>query len=173
MKWILVLIFLPVLMAYRNIILIGMPDSGKTYLGRHLSQFLKVPFYDSDIHNPHFKEIKNNTTSWNRFRKKESEIINSWMDKEESKIISTGGGCIENHVLYHKLLNRSKKDCIIHVLRRNTNANTQTIKNLPKSTPELWKKRSKWYFLVSDYNYWNIYDYSTFLDWFLSLDDTL
>jgi hypothetical protein len=85
------------------------------------------------------------------------------MDKEESKIIST----------YHKLLNRSKKDCIIHILRRNTNATTKTIKNLPKSTPELWKKRSKWYFLVSDYNYWNIYDYSTFLDWFLSLDDTL
>jgi hypothetical protein len=37
MKWILVLIFLPVLMAYRNIILIGMPDSGKTYLGKHLN----------------------------------------------------------------------------------------------------------------------------------------
>ena len=163
MKRLIFTILLPCCFGFQNIILIGMPDTGKTYLGRHLGQFLKIPFYDSDEHNLLMHEEKNNTKSWNLFRKKESELIQNWMKDSHPKIISTGGGCIEDHVLYHQFINRSPQNIIIHVMR---DYKLKTKKNLPKSKEELWIKRGKWYFLIADYTYWNIHDSATFLDWF-------
>lgn len=52
------LFFLQITFAYRNIILIGMPNSGKSFLGKKLSENLNIQYYDCDELNPLFKTVK-------------------------------------------------------------------------------------------------------------------
>lgn len=135
-----------------NIIFIGMPDSGKTFLSKELSKKLNLPFYDSDQLNSQFYTIKKTKPQWNAFRQEECSIIKNLIQNPEPKIISTGGGCIENAALFNIFLNKSKHDIIIHVLKSKYKTSD---KNLPKSHEELWLKRGKWYFFLSDYDFWN------------------
>lgn len=78
-----------------NIILIGMPLSGKSTLGRELSKILKYDFIDTDILMEEIegKSIKEIFKIYGEdyFREKELEIINK-LKKENNKVISTGGG---------------------------------------------------------------------------------
>lgn len=165
MRWIFVICWIQIAYGYRNIIFIGMPDSGKTFLGKQLSCKLNLPFYDSDEHNPFITIHKNTKSQWNTFRQEECKIIKNWIESPESKIISTGGGCIENALLFNTLLNKSKSDVIVNVLKsKNTK---KSHKNLPKPYEELWFKRGKWYFMLSDYDYWNDEcGANSFLSWF-------
>ena len=164
MRWTFLICWIQMVYSYHNIIFIGMPDSGKTFLSKQLSRILNLPFYDSDELNPFFKIYKNTKPQWNTFRKEECKIIKNLIENPESKIISTGGGCIENAALFNILLNKSKHDIIIHVLKSKYKTSD---KNLPKSHEELWLKRGKWYFFLSDYDFWNdVMGDENFLTWF-------
>ena len=150
-------------MAFRNIILIGMPNAGKSFLGKKLSNHLDIPLYDTDRMNPIplHKEMK----SWLPFRNEEYKIIDQLMkNRNESKVISTGGGCIDHHKTFHTLLNKEKDDVIIHILVEKDKRYIQD-KVLPDDWQRLWEKRAKWYFMLSEFDYWNTRE-GDFLTWY-------
>ena len=82
-----------------NIVIIGMPYSGKTTLGKHLSKALKKPFMDTDTLIE--KEVKMSISDYidkhgeKSFRVLEHQVISSLKDKT-NLVISTGGGSILN-----------------------------------------------------------------------------
>ncbi|MBE6749097.1 MAG: shikimate dehydrogenase [Ruminococcaceae bacterium] len=82
-----------------NIVLIGMPASGKTTIGTELSAILNRPFYDSDrlieeTENCTIPEIfKNKGEAY--FRECEADAIFT-LSKNNSSVISTGGGAVLN-----------------------------------------------------------------------------
>lgn len=139
--------FLPLMFVWKNIILIGMPGSGKSYLGRHLSEISGFRCYDSDQLNPLLEVKKVNKQDWNRFRQKEFEIIKNLVEKDEKKIISTGGGCIENAGLYNYLLNAPNETLIVHIIGSR--------KRYTDDWEKLLKKREKWYYLLGKENFFN------------------
>jgi shikimate kinase len=144
-----------------------MPDSGKTFLSKELSKKLNLQCYDSDELNPFLQIHKNTKPQWNTFRQQEYKIIKNLLQNPEPKIISTGGGCIESALLFNTLLNKSKQDLIIHVIKSKDIKYRKSNKNLPSSHEKLWLKRGKWYFLLSDYDYWNDETGAEhFLSWF-------
>ncbi|MBI2616872.1 shikimate kinase [Candidatus Gottesmanbacteria bacterium] len=80
-----------------NIILIGMRGSGKTTVGRLLSQKLRFTFLETDskIENLVGSTIAEFVTKerWKSFRKIETTVIQSLKNRKEC-VISTGGGVI-------------------------------------------------------------------------------
>lgn len=83
----------------RNIILIGMPFSGKTTLASNLGKSLNMPVYDTDkilsSLNKSLDDVINNNQDINTFRLYEQEVMNS-LSKCNNSIISLGGGSILN-----------------------------------------------------------------------------
>lgn len=83
-------------MELNKIVLIGMPGSGKTTLGRELANRLGFRFYDLD----HLIESQAGTrisTIFSEkgeayFRQIESQILLKTLQKDESFVLSTGGG---------------------------------------------------------------------------------
>ena len=81
----------------RNLILIGLPASGKTTVGKLLSEKLGVPFFDSDeeiekrFGMPIFEIFEKYGEP--AFRKVEEEILFS-LSKKRGAVIATGGGAI-------------------------------------------------------------------------------
>ena len=82
-----------------NIVLIGMPSSGKSRIGRLLSEELGIKFIDTDkvIENRIGTSIANYFDKYGEkeFRKLETEVIEE-IYKETPMVISTGGGVIKN-----------------------------------------------------------------------------
>lgn len=83
-------------MTKTNIILIGMPGSGKTTVGEFLSSALKRPVIDSDS----FTSVKARKSipelfeeGEETFRKAETEALQELAERENT-IIPTGGGCV-------------------------------------------------------------------------------
>ena len=86
-----------ILSAKRNIVLIGMPSSGKTTIGKMLSEELGMPFFDSD------EQITLNTgrtpadiiknDGEPEFRRIESEVLAELSAKNHC-VIATGGGAV-------------------------------------------------------------------------------
>ncbi|WP_158858405.1 shikimate kinase [Lunatibacter salilacus] len=79
-----------------KIVLVGMPGSGKTTLGRDISKRLDFRFYDLD-HLIEAKAGKRISTIFSEngegfFREMESEVLLSCLKKNESFVLSTGGG---------------------------------------------------------------------------------
>ncbi len=80
-----------------NIVLIGMPSSGKTTIGKMLSNRLDMPFFDSDEQialktgRKPAEIIENDGEPF--FREIESEIITE-LSKKNHCIIATGGGAV-------------------------------------------------------------------------------
>jgi len=95
----------------KNIVLIGFMGSGKSSIGRELSQILNYPLVDTDHlivkrtgHSiPEIFASEGETA----FRNHESAVLQALLDeKKERQIIATGGGIIErpeNRLLLRKL----------------------------------------------------------------------
>ncbi len=92
-------VYKKVLRDKENIVLIGMPSSGKTTLGRQLSFTLGRELFDSDelIISRTGMEIKDIFEKYGEaeFRKIESEVI-AELSQKTGAVISTGGGAILN-----------------------------------------------------------------------------
>lgn len=107
-----------ILMKEYNIVLIGMPGSGKTTIGKKLSRCLDKEFVDTDY------EIINETKSnirdifdkygENYFRDIEESVIFE-KGKERNQVIATGGGAILRKNNYFSL----KQNSLIFYIKRN------------------------------------------------------
>lgn len=80
-----------------NIVLIGLPGSGKTTVGRSLSEKINREFFDSDIEieksqGKAINEIFKNGEEY--FRNLETETLKTLLDKENI-ILASGGGVVE------------------------------------------------------------------------------
>lgn len=109
-----------------NIVLIGMPSSGKTTLGRQLSFTLRRELFDSDEFICHRTgmEIKDIFAKYGEaeFRKIESEVIGE-LSAKTGAVISTGGGVI----LDPKNVFALKKNGILVFLDRELSELTATL----------------------------------------------
>lgn len=94
-------IFKEIMMAKENVVLIGMPASGKSTVGYKLSKKLGVPFVDSDseIVNVAGKPIPDifSEDGEAHFRSLETEVLKK-LSESGGKIIATGGGAVLNPV---------------------------------------------------------------------------
>jgi len=86
--------------------------------------------------------------------------MKSLLEKEETKLISTGGGCIEYPFVFQQLLSRPRgRDAVVHIVRdlhHHDDSDYKSTKNLPDTNYQrLWEKRGKYYFMLSDADYWN------------------
>lgn len=81
---------------HSKIVLIGMPGSGKSTLGKLLAKQLNFDFYDLDeeIVKTEGIEIPKIflTKGEGYFRKLETKVLNELLEKESSFLLSTGGG---------------------------------------------------------------------------------
>lgn len=80
-----------------NIVLIGLPGSGKTTVGKFLSEKINREFFDSDLeieksHGKSINEIFKNGEEY--FRNLETETLEALLDKENI-ILASGGGVVE------------------------------------------------------------------------------
>ena len=91
-----------------NIILIGMPGSGKSTVGRLLAEKMGRPFVDADAEI--IKLAKKSIPDIfaqdgeEAFRALESQVLTE-LGKQSSLVIATGGGCVtraENYLLLHQ-----------------------------------------------------------------------
>ena len=92
----------------QNIILIGMPGSGKSTIGKLLAKRLNRAFVDTDtkiaeLAGRSIPDIFANCGE-EAFRNLETEVLANW-GKASSLVIATGGGCVtkqHNHPLLHQ-----------------------------------------------------------------------
>jgi shikimate kinase len=79
-----------------KVILIGMPGSGKTTLGKQIAESLSLPFFDLDsiIESSAGKSIKSifEDEGEEYFRKVESEAVKKFLSDHSKFIMSSGGG---------------------------------------------------------------------------------
>lgn len=79
-----------------KIILIGLPGSGKTTLGRELARSLQLPFVDLDneIEKTEGAAIKVifSEKKEDYFRQLESNVLKKWCASSDSFVMATGGG---------------------------------------------------------------------------------
>jgi len=146
---------------FQNLILIGMPSSGKTYLGNYLGKALNLPVIDTEelIH-PQVPPTTN--LDWYAFRKQEQKLLMNFInEKPFPKIICTGDGCIENHQVFSYLLNRPQDNVLLHIV-----SDKYRKDHLSTMYEELWMKRGKYYFQLADYTFWNHGDAEEFVQWY-------
>ena len=80
-----------------KIVLVGLPGSGKSTFGKQLAAELKFPFYDLDalIEGRSQMSIPDIFSQFGEgeFRKRETEVLQDFLDNEESYVLASGGGC--------------------------------------------------------------------------------
>jgi len=90
-----------------SLFLTGMPGAGKSTIGRRLAEFLDIAFYDTDeliekrvgMKIPAIFKKKGE----GYFRQKEKETLRELVSSDENKIVSTGGGILEDNENRHML----------------------------------------------------------------------
>jgi len=134
-----------VLSSFQHLLLIGMPNAGKTYIGHYLSTLYNIPHYDMNQETKSYlPQNESSLLEWYFYRKQEYQFLSRQLQSSTPSIISLGDGCIEYAPVYHLLYNQNVS-FIIHVIPSQQN---------PETIP-LWMKRAKYYFSISDIDYWN------------------
>ena len=139
----------------KNVCLIGLMGSGKSVIGRELSKFYKIKFFDTDAE-VEKKEGENINFIFSNygedyFRKIEEEICLKFLQYNNC-IISLGGGSITNL----KIRNMIKKNSYCIYLKVDKNLLSERLKNTNKRPllrnknkyvviNELYEKRKKFY----------------------------
>lgn len=146
-------IYYKILLKKVNIVLIGMPGSGKSSIGSKLATNLSKNFIDTDLliesnNQLTCKEIIN-TYGIDYFRKEENKVICS-LSNYRGYVISTGGGVILNKNNMHYL----KENGIIIYLKRSLNkldiSSSRPLSNNSKKLKELYQNRKNLYIQYSD-----------------------
>ena len=142
---------------FEKICMIGMPGSGKSTIGRALSDYLKFDFYDTDeqIEIESQSKIKDifNEKGEEHFRKLERSIFKKLILKKKI-VVSTGGGIIlKNKDLLNQTFNIYLK-CDLETLIKRTsrNKNRPLLKNnVEKNIKILFNNRKEIYNETSDF----------------------
>ncbi len=142
---------------FEKICVIGMPGSGKSTIGRALSDCLKFDFYDTDeqIEIESQSKIKDifNKKGEEHFRKLERSIFKKLILKKKI-VVSTGGGIIlKNKDLLNQTFNIYLK-CDLETLIKRTsrNKNRPLLKNnVEKNIKILFNDRKEIYNETSDF----------------------
>lgn len=133
-------IYNKILLSKQNVVLIGMPGSGKTTIGKLLSKLLLKEFVDSDE-----EIVKNSKMSIpeiferfgeEHFRKLETEVLEN-LSKRQNLVIATGGGAVLNH----KNVENLRKNGKIYFIDRNLESILPTDDRPLSSTRENLIKR--------------------------------
>ena len=142
---------------FEKICVIGMPGSGKSTIGRALSDHLKFEFYDSDVQIEIESQSKINDIFNKKgeeyFRKLERSIFKKLILKKKI-VVSTGGGIIlKNKDLLRQTFNIYLK-CDLETLIKRTsrNKNRPLLKNnVEKNIKILFNNRKEIYNETSDF----------------------
>ena len=135
----------------QNIILIGMPSSGKSSVGDLLASKLKRPFFDAD---EEFEKMHGITPATaitslgeDKFRLMEQEVIAS-LGKMSGAVIATGGGAVTRKENYPSL----HQNGIIIFIERDIDKLSTEGRPLSKAgaLQELYERRKEAYFRFAD-----------------------
>lgn len=153
---------------YNNIVLIGMPNNGKTTLGREASDKLNLSFYDTDslVESDMGLDIPEiiKMYGWDIFRDLEAmQLFNCVENKNEKlenciSIISTGGGIIER-----KFCRNLLENCLVIWVKRDNCVPTD--RSLSDSYHNLEIERRNIYENLADYIYLNNGPIKNFVSW--------
>ena len=102
-----------------KIFLIGIPNSGKTTLGKRVAEMLDIPFYDTDEMTVNKVSVENPTKFFlmalnGSFIEMQRELIHELSQSDESAIIATGA---EVALINDCAMTMSKSGIIIHIKR--------------------------------------------------------
>ena len=138
------------------ICLIGMPGSGKSTIGKLLSEKLKYSFFDTDqeIEKREKNKIKNifSIKGEDYFRSVETQVFNELVEKKKV-VISTGGGLILNNLEKLKFSFNIYLYCNIDVLiQRASRNNLRPLlsQNTPLQMTNLFNERKDIYIKIAD-----------------------
>lgn len=119
-----------------KIVLVGYMGSGKSTIGKEISKIVGISFYDLDevIEKKEQKSIKNifETKGEIYFRKIEHEILNDFLESNDSFILALGGGTpcyANNHVFLQN------KDISSFYLKMSVEALVSRLKNEKEKRP--------------------------------------
>ena len=131
-----------------NIILIGMPGSGKSSVGKLVSDKLSRSFIDTDdVINERFgfpgDIIKEKGEDF--FRKLETEILGEFC-REKGLVISTGGGVVEREENYELIRQNGR----VYLIERELSLLDKTGRPLSKDISALYERRKDKYEAFSD-----------------------
>lgn len=145
-----------ILLKTLNIVLIGMPGSGKTTFGRELSETLNRVFIDTDdsivdhagMCIPEIFQVHGESA----FRKMETDILEQ-VCKESGQVISTGGGVVTKRINYNILKQNSRVIWVQRDLEKLAVAGRPL--SMSMSVNEIYEEREPAYSNWSDEIYFN------------------
>ena len=136
-----------------NIVLIGMPSSGKTTIGIELSKLLNKEYVDTDslIEEKINMPISNFLTKDNEndFRDIEEEVTKN-VSKLNNKIISTGGGVIKREINIKRLKQNATIVFIDRSLENLITTSSRPLSSNRTDLEKLYQQRYNLYKLSAD-----------------------